>query len=80
MHPTEARQAWGHDLAMNTQDLSGAYGDHDDNVSWFALIGIVIYSLTIGWVAVLIRCILLYGTSPQSVAAHRQESRRAVWN
>jgi hypothetical protein len=53
----------------HTQDLSSAYGDQDHTVSWPALIRIISYSLTIGWIRALAR----YGTSPQTVAAYGSE-------
>ena len=34
-------------------DLSGAYGDQDDSLSWPAVFLVVLYSLTIGWMRLL---------------------------
>jgi hypothetical protein len=67
-----------HDLDMNTQDLSSAYGDTERTMSRPALIGTFVYSLTIGWMIVLARYVLLYGTSPQHVARYGHESQ-STW-
>jgi hypothetical protein len=53
------------------QDVSGAYGDRDETLSWPALILVIGYSLTIGWIRVLARCIALYVKSAAHTTGHR---------
>ena len=43
-------------------DLSGAYGDRDETLSWPAFIGVILYSVTIGWIVALARFIRLWVT------------------
>lgn len=40
-------------------DLSSAYGDRDETLSWPALILVILYSLTVGWILVLAHSIIL---------------------
>jgi len=69
MHLKFAKLEKGHE-----QDLSSAYGDRDDTLSWAALIIVIVYSLTVGWIWVLVRLIRLWVTSPRWArrATHRR--------
>jgi hypothetical protein len=44
-------------------DLSSAYGDCDDTLSWPRFVLVVAYSLTLGWITIVARCVWLYVTS-----------------
>jgi hypothetical protein len=44
-------------------DLSGAYSDQDQPLSWLQLFGVVLYTLTIGWVCVAAHAAWLWATS-----------------
>jgi hypothetical protein len=57
-------------------DLSGAYGDRDDTLSWPALILLVGYSVTIGLVSVLARFLWLVATSAVSRVRQRYKETR----
>jgi hypothetical protein len=37
----------------NFQDLSTAFGDQDDTLSWPMLVLVIIYALTLGWLVAL---------------------------
>jgi len=38
----------------NLQDLSSAYGDQDDTLSWPMLALVIVYALTVGWLVALV--------------------------
>ena len=38
----------------NFRDLSTAYGDQDDTLSWPMLVLVIVYALTLGWAVALI--------------------------
>jgi hypothetical protein len=44
-------------------DLSGAYGDREESLSWPKLILVILYTLTIGWVCAVAHMIWLWVTS-----------------
>lgn len=50
---------------QSKQDLSSAYGDQDDTLSWPGLLLVILYTLTIGWVRVLAHSVWLWATSPR---------------
>jgi hypothetical protein len=74
MRMTDAPRFQMHDGDMkhaDKQDLSSAYGDRDDMLSWPALILVISYSLTIGWIRLLARGISLHMKSRAYTTGYR---------
>jgi len=46
-------------------DLSGAYGDSDEKLSWPTFALVILYAITIGWVCALVHMLWLWATSLQ---------------
>lgn len=53
-------------------DLSGAYGDREETLSWPGLFLVILYSLTVGWVCALAHSFWLWAASLEWLTDWRQ--------
>jgi hypothetical protein len=72
----EVRTAEGSRMTPLPPDLSGAYGDSEDTLSWPQLVRVVLYSVTVGWLLALGRFAWLCATS--TISSSFSEKRAPV--